>query len=178
MFSKEFDYEVEKAICFAGDALRDASCLAKPVFLHSVRVGMRLYDEGRSEQVVLAGFLHDLLEDTEIVFTDLEKEFGSEVARIVQANTFDVSIKDKVEQYRELFVRCCATGKNAALVKAADILDNSVYYLIGKDGKIKRILLNKLAYFLELSAPLLQDDLLWKKLEERYGFLLQESLKG
>lgn len=178
MFSQEFDYRVEKAIYFAGDALRNAPDLIKPVFLHSVRVGMRLYHGEYSERVILSGFLHDILEDTKITFIDLEREFGAEVAHIVQANTVDILIKDGTEQYRELFVRCCESGRDAALIKVADMLDNSLHYPIGKDGKVKRVLLDKLEQFLELSAPLLQNDPLWKVLEGQYQLLLQEAEKS
>lgn len=42
--------------------------------------------------IVLAGFLHDLIEDTEVTYEDLVRDRGTSVAELVLANTKDMSL--------------------------------------------------------------------------------------
>src|SRR4030065_106782 len=88
----------------------------KPVVLHSIRVGMYLYNRAYPKDIVIAGILHDLLEDTDVSFNDIKEKFGEKIARLVQACSFDAAIKDKKEQYNEVFARCLKEGKEALLV--------------------------------------------------------------
>ena len=55
-----------------------------PYIAHPVAVGMILQKAGYSEEMVAAGILHDTVEDTDITMEDIEREFGLEVARIVE----------------------------------------------------------------------------------------------
>ena len=55
-----------------------------PYIAHPVAVGMILQKAGYSEEMVVAGILHDTVEDTDITIEDIEREFGIEVARIVE----------------------------------------------------------------------------------------------
>ena len=66
------------------------------------------------------------MEDTDSTIIQIEENFGTEVAQLVAANTFNSKIADKTEQNREMFARCKAKGKMALLIKAADILDNCI----------------------------------------------------
>jgi len=58
-----------------------------PYVIHCVEVAACLERLGFGEPVVIAGLLHDILEDTEIPPNDLSDLFGSEVFEIVQALT-------------------------------------------------------------------------------------------
>ncbi|WP_319004980.1 HD domain-containing protein [Mesobacillus jeotgali] len=55
-----------------------------PYIAHPVAVGMILQKAGYSEEMVAAGILHDTVEDTDITMEDVKREFGTEVARIVE----------------------------------------------------------------------------------------------
>ncbi len=99
----------------------------KPVLFHGVRVGTYLYDNGYSEDIVIAGLLHDILEDTDITEKELEESFGSNVLKLVQASTKNKFLP-KDEQIDELIKRCAANGKDALIVKSADILDSFKWY--------------------------------------------------
>lgn len=102
----------------------------KPVLFHSIRVGVYLYENGYSQDVVLAGFLHDTVEGwttaTEQVVRDA---FGDNVMRLVLASTKDYSIKDSTERTIELIKRCVQNGQDALIVKAADTIDSFKWYL-------------------------------------------------
>lgn len=54
-----------------------------PYFEHVVAVAMILDRQGFPEDVVIAGLLHDAVEDTEVTPARIEAEFGSRVAELV-----------------------------------------------------------------------------------------------
>ncbi len=78
---------IEKAISFAAQAhdgqLRKGTNI--PYISHPYTVGMILLKENCSEEVVIAGILHDTIEDTTVTYEELAREFGSKVANLVQA---------------------------------------------------------------------------------------------
>lgn len=58
-----------------------------PYIEHPIRVAKTLEKAGFSEEVVMAAYLHDTIEDTTVTTADIEKAFGPEVLQIVLANT-------------------------------------------------------------------------------------------
>jgi (p)ppGpp synthase/HD superfamily hydrolase len=141
--------EFEKAIRILGEymPLSDENT-RKPVFFHDLRVGVYLYERGYSRDVVLAGVLHDAIEDSEITEELIMKEFGSNVAKLVSASTKDSSIEDSNQRIDELILRCSQNGEDALIVKAADILDSFKYYTsVNNKGEIGYCLKNTEAIF-------------------------------
>lgn len=68
-----------------------------PYFTHPVEVSAILAQYGCGEDVVVAGLLHDVLEDTAVTREDLEREFGGRVADLVAAVT-----EEKTREGREV----------------------------------------------------------------------------
>ncbi len=58
----------------------------------------------------------------------LREEFGDAIADIVVACTKDDTIKDSVEKIEKIIKQCVVVGKNALIVKAADIIDSYKWY--------------------------------------------------
>ncbi len=56
----------------------------KPMIMHPIRVGILLEEYGYDNNVVAAGYLHDVVEDTSYSIEDIEKEFGNDVAILVK----------------------------------------------------------------------------------------------
>ncbi len=54
-----------------------------PYVQHPMAVGMTLQGLGWEESVVAAGFLHDLVEDTEVTLEMIRSEFGERIAQLV-----------------------------------------------------------------------------------------------
>ena len=54
-----------------------------PYVNHVIAVGEILEAEGYDEEVVVAGILHDTIEDTDVEYEDIAREFGIKVADIV-----------------------------------------------------------------------------------------------
>ncbi len=128
MYSKYEQQKIKEAIVFSCQKLANLENSNKPVLLHAISVGTRLYSNNYQVQIVIAGYLHDIIEDTHITKRQIEKKFGREVSEIVLANTKNTNIKERSERHRELIKRCLSHSEKAAIVKAADILDNYTYY--------------------------------------------------
>jgi (p)ppGpp synthase/HD superfamily hydrolase len=91
-----------------------------PFVTHPVEVACLLHEAGYSDEVVAAGVLHDVLEDTDAQRDDLERRFGAEVARLVDAVTDDPSIDDYGKRKAALRDQVVRAGECAAAVFAAD----------------------------------------------------------
>jgi len=90
----------------------------------------------------------------------------------VQACSFDVSIKDKKEQYNEVFARCLKEGKEALLVKIADLIDNLPYMLDAQyAGDLRDFLQEKIRYFMDLARPTMSGEKLFHELERLFKTL-------
>lgn len=80
---------LERAIVFAACAhdnqKRKGDFL--PYIIHPYTVAMILYEQGCGDDVVIAGLLHDTVEDTDTTLTEIENEFGKHVAEIVHGCT-------------------------------------------------------------------------------------------
>lgn len=55
----------------------------KPMIMHPIGVGQLLESFGYDDNVVAAGYLHDVVEDTNYTIEDIEKEFGKDIANLV-----------------------------------------------------------------------------------------------
>jgi (p)ppGpp synthase/HD superfamily hydrolase len=91
-----------------------------PFVTHPVEVAGLLHDAGYGDEVVAAGVLHDVLEDTDAERSDLERRFGRVVAALVAAVSDDPSIEDAAERKAALRRQVAHAGESAAAVFAAD----------------------------------------------------------
>ena len=55
----------------------------KPMIIHPINVGNILEGYGFDDNVISAGYLHDVIEDTKYVDKDIENKFGSDIASLV-----------------------------------------------------------------------------------------------
>jgi len=126
---KSLDIEFEKAVRMLVEYLPETEVGSrKPVLFHDVRVGVYLYENNYSRDIVLAGILHDTIECSKITEKMLRDEFGDEVAKIVLANSKDRLIENTDERIEEMARRCASVGKDAMIVKAADTIDSFKHY--------------------------------------------------
>lgn len=97
---------------------RDVDSL--PFVTHPVEVACLLHEAGYPDEVVAAGVLHDVLEDTDTERLELERRFGPDVAGLVAAVSDDPSIEDPAERKAALRRQVAGAGETAAAVFAAD----------------------------------------------------------
>lgn len=97
--------------------------------VHPVAVATLLWELGGDAQMVAAGFLHDVLEDTQVTAETLMQEFGPEVTRLVEGVTklskfsFSSKTERQAESFRRMFV-AMAQDIRVIVVKLADRLHN------------------------------------------------------
>ncbi len=91
-----------------------------PFIEHPIEVARLLRDAGCSEDVVVAGLLHDVLEDTPVTLGELERRFGPVVASLVGAVSEDPGIVSYRQRKHALRDQVRAVGGDAALLFAAD----------------------------------------------------------
>jgi (p)ppGpp synthase/HD superfamily hydrolase len=91
-----------------------------PFVTHPLEVACLLHEAGYSDDVIAAGVLHDVLEDTDAELPELEERFGPEVAELVAAVSDDPAIEDGAERRAALRRQVAESGELAAAVFAAD----------------------------------------------------------
>lgn len=113
---------VEAAYNFAQDALRQRRKADGADIHHPVEVAQLLDEAGFEDEIVAAGLLHDVIEDTTADLAEIERRFGGRVAGLVETMTDDR--RDQPYEVRKAAhrERIRNSGSDAAAIFAADKL--------------------------------------------------------
>lgn len=122
-----FSHAIERALAVAisAHAGQSRKCAAPvPYVVHPLHVALILARWGQDDDVIVAGLLHDVVEDSPTWTSEhIEREFGRHVAHLVAELTEDKS-KPWEERKRAQIDHVPHMSPQAATVKAADKLHN------------------------------------------------------
>jgi (p)ppGpp synthase/HD superfamily hydrolase len=91
-----------------------------PFVLHPLEVAALLSGRDFDDEVVTAGVLHDIVENTSVTVDDVERRFGTRVARLVAAVTENPAIVQYGERKGALREQVSRAGRDACAIYAAD----------------------------------------------------------
>lgn len=108
----------------------------EPYIVHPLNVAIILADLELDKETIIAGILHDVVEDTVMTEEDLIREFGEDVAQLVDGvtklekiplsrveNQSDVKLEMQAENLRKMFL-AMAKDIRVIMIKLADRLHN------------------------------------------------------
>lgn len=114
--------KVQKAILFAvkkhRHQLRKGTNL--PYVVHPLSVMKQLIDMGAEEDIIIAGILHDTLEDTDISYRELKRKFGVRVADIVKGCSENKNLPWKARKQETIDKMNNPDNEDVFLVELAD----------------------------------------------------------
>src|SRR6186713_575749 len=101
----------------------------EPYILHPIAVARICVEEiGLGVRSTICSLLHDTVEDTDVTLEDIQREFGPEIARIVDgltkiSNVIDVNASQQAENFRKILLTL-TDDPRVILIKLADRLHN------------------------------------------------------
>lgn len=101
----------------------------EPYILHPLAVAKICIEEiGLGVRSTICSLMHDTVEDTDVTLEEIEKEFGSEIARIVDgltkiSNVIDVNASMQAENFKKILLTL-TDDPRVILIKLADRLHN------------------------------------------------------
>ncbi|MBL7770254.1 MAG: bifunctional (p)ppGpp synthetase/guanosine-3',5'-bis(diphosphate) 3'-pyrophosphohydrolase [Flavipsychrobacter sp.] len=101
----------------------------EPYILHPLAVAKICVEEiGLGVRSTICALLHDTVEDTDITLDEIERQFGSEIARIVDgltkiANVIDVNASQQAENFKKILLTL-TDDPRVILIKLSDRLHN------------------------------------------------------
>ncbi|MDZ4672953.1 MAG: bifunctional (p)ppGpp synthetase/guanosine-3',5'-bis(diphosphate) 3'-pyrophosphohydrolase [Gemmatimonadota bacterium] len=121
---------IERALRFSVSAHQGQQRMSGEAFVsHSIAVATILIDQLLDSTSIAAALLHDVVEDSEVRGEDIQREFGGEVAGLVDGLTkisnltFRSTAEEQVENYRKLLLSI-AKDARVIIIKLADRLHN------------------------------------------------------
>ncbi len=121
-----FTPTIQKGIQFATEAHAGQMRKGKdiPYITHPLTVAVILSQAGASEDVIIAGLLHDVVEDCDVELDDVRNEFGSSVVELVRSVTEEDKSLPWEERKRIALAHIKDMSHDALLLKSADVLHN------------------------------------------------------
>ena len=114
---------VKEAAYFAISAHGNQTYDSYPYYYHLEEVVDILREFGYTDdKYIVAGYLHDTLEDTAVSYNDIKERFGEEIAEIVFAVTDELG-RNRKERKAKTYPKIKA-NKDAIIVKLADRISN------------------------------------------------------
>lgn len=129
--NQNYDLELIKKAYLTADRMHEGQLRksGEPYIIHPVETAKILAQLGMDDQAVVAGLLHDVVEDTDYTEADLTHEFGPEVALLVDGVTklgslvFESKEEAQAENMRKMFL-AMSKDIRVLIIKLSDRLHN------------------------------------------------------
>ncbi len=156
-FNREYDYELIGMAFDTAEEMHNGQLRksGEPYIIHPVETAKILVELGMDDETIIAGLLHDVVEDTSYTEEDLRENFGDEVALLVDGVTklgsLIVETKEELqaENIRKMFL-AMSKDIRVLIIKLADRLHNMRTIDYMPENKIKE----KCTETLEIYSPL------------------------
>lgn len=150
--------------------------------IHPVEVATHLARLELEPTVIIAGLLHDVIEDTKFNFTDIEKKFGNEVSSIVSSLTKltadENNLIENIDQKNmRRFLVSVAKDVRVMIIKLADRLHNVETLKYLDPEKRKKIAKETLSIHAPLAQKIGMNDLKWRLEDESFKHLMPDKFK-
>ncbi|MQL52170.1 RelA/SpoT family protein [Desulfofundulus thermobenzoicus] len=172
---------LNKAFHFAARAHGDQKRISgEPFIHHPVAVARILADLELDLETLVAGLLHDVVEDTQVTLEEIRAEFGDEVALLVDGVTklsrleYRSKEEHQAENLRKMFL-AMARDIRVILIKLADRLHNMRTLKYQSEPKQKEIARETLEIFAPLAHRLGIYRMKWELEDLAFSFLEPEK---
>jgi len=134
-----------------------------PYINHAIATAEKLAELGMDESTIIAGLLHDVSEDTDVTIEEIEKNFGKDIAYLVNGVTKLGTLKYRgleryLENLRKMFLTM-AEDVRVIMIKFADRLHNLKTLYALPPHKRKRIALETIEIYAPIASRLGMDDM-------------------
>ncbi len=168
---------IRKAYVFAKDAHQGQTRISGEAYInHPLNVAFILAKLELDVVTIAAGLLHDVVEDTGITLENIEEDFGSEVALLVDGVTklsrieYKTKMEQQVENLRKMFL-AMAKDIRVIMIKLADRLHNMRTLKYMREDKQKEIAFETLEIYAPLAHRLGIYKLKWELEDLSFRFL-------
>ncbi len=180
---KEEMIKIKKAFKFANKAHKGQKRKSGHDFIvHPVEVAYHLARLELEPNVIVAGLLHDVIEDTNTTNKEIEKKFGMEVSKLVSSltklNITEENINEHVEKKNlRNFLVSMAEDVRVAIIKLADRLHNveTLQYL--DKEKREKIAKETLSIHAPIAEKIGMNDFKWRLEDESFKYLMPNEFK-
>ncbi len=148
--------DIRKAYNIANEAHKGQKRLSgEPYIMHPLSVALILASLGMDEASIVAAILHDTVEDTSLTHDEVEKEFGTTIAELVEGVTKigKVPLQTKEEQQAENIRKmliAMSRDIRVIIIKLADRLHNMRTLMFKPEQRRREIALETI----EIYAPI------------------------
>lgn len=145
------DLERAKEFCIKAHEGQTRKYTGEPYHVHCFEVSQILEDHGYTNDELIAGLLHDTLEDTSVTYRDLVYEFGEYVAELVLEVTDVSRPEDGNRKIRKALdrIHLANASREGQSIKLADLISNC-RSIVKHDPKFAKVYMEEKKALLEV----------------------------